>query len=149
MSAGALVAGLLIGAAPAHASGSGCDSADRPPSANTWYDQSNNYRGTRSSYRYNTYHLSTVVYETFGPNYYQAEVWFEGGMQPPQRVDCQRKPDTPKPTQPNPQPMNVGGVAGGGVFLPTGGMTIWMSNPVIRTGTVNVGQPTPVDTLVE
>lgn len=138
----ALVAGSLmaVGASlPAAASDGGCGPAGDLPTLNTWYDQNNNYQGTRLAHREQTYNLATDVYETYGHNFRQIEVWDRGGLLPPRRVECERKPAEPQPEPEQPQVIGGGGGFETGIQFPSFGITIWVTSTP-NTGNVNVGE---------
>lgn len=141
--------GTAVGAAPALASDTTqCQNAGAPPTANAWYDQDLNYKGTRLVYREDYPNSavamqSTRIFETFGQGYWQVEVWDLRSNQNHLRVSCQRVPSEPTKEPGNPQVVEGGPGVGGGVHLPFRSVTIFPSIPY--TGKVTVGEMESVE----
>lgn len=135
---GSLVA--MGASSPAAASDSNCGPATALPVANTYYDNQNNYKGTRIAHQYNNVHLVDAVYDTYGPGYRQVEVWQAGGLLPPQRIACERKPSEPvkKPEEPAITPATGGWYSVN--FHQFGFRTFLVGSPAPRSGTVTVGE---------
>lgn len=149
--AGALTIGLVAGTLmavgatlPAAASDGDCSPAGDPPTLNAWYDQNNNYQGTRLAHREMIYHLATDVYETYGHDFRQIEVWERGGFLPPRRIECERKPAQPQPEPEQPQLVGGGDGFTTGVQFPSFGVTFWVTSTP-RTGNVTVGDAEAVE----
>ena len=147
---GAAAAAVLLGAgaivgvvSPAAAADGDCDPATTPPTLNTWYDGNGKYQGTRLAHRETSYHLYDDIYDTYGHNYRQVEMWERGGFLPPRRVSCERKPHTP---QDQPEEPTITGTGGGyiSVGFPTFGSSFIMVGSAPRKGRVDVGDIEPL-----
>lgn len=139
-----LGAGALVGmSSSAVADDGGCAPAGDPPTLNTWYNGNGKYQGTRLAHRESSYHLYEDVYDTYGHNYRQVEVWERGGFLPPRRVACERKPDTP---QEEPEKPKVTGAGDGriSVSFPSFGRAFIMVGTPTREPRVEVGEVEPL-----
>ncbi len=141
----ALVAGSVMWASPATAADD-CAPASAPPSANTWYNDAGEVRGTRVLSRENwptggPAIGATVVYETRLNGVLRRETWELRRVLPPQRTECQEveKPVDEKPaTTPRTGGAGREGTGGGGGGLGAGA---WSGGGGGGVGIVTVGKP--------
>lgn len=146
-SIGALAAGVLVGtgliagaASPASASDSECPPATTAPVLNTWYDAQGKYQGTYLAHREKYFYLHDDIYDTYGPNYRQIEVWERGSiMLPDRRVSCVRKPHTPKVEPETPTVTGSGGGTYVNISFPGFGMSFTLDSSTAKKGRVDVG----------